>query len=462
MTKNVPLAVLETPVTGAAELARLPDNFVWGVSTSSYQIEGAAQVDGRGPSVWDNYCRVPGHIVNGDTGDVACDHYHRYGEDIVLMRELGVRAYRFSIAWPRVLPTGRGAPNEAGLAFYDRLIDGLLGAGIEPWLCLYHWDLPQALEDQGGWLNRDIVDWFADYTRLIANRYGDRVRRFATFNEPSVFTLFGYGFAWHPPGMKDRAALCRATHHVNLAHGAAVDVLRADVRSASIGAAHNRQPSRPVLATAADAAAAALLDEHWNKAFPDPQILGRYPPELAAMIEPHQRAGDLERICRPLDWFGVNHYSPIYAKANHAAPLGFDWADAPANVPRSPIGWQLDPAAFRDTLLEVHRSYGLPIYVTENGAGAIETLDTSGRVVDAERVAYLEAYTGAMREAVAAGADVRGYFVWSLLDNFEWGAGYATRFGLVYVDYPTQRRIPKESARWYARLIRAEAMRAAG
>jgi len=460
MMKKSPLAILETPVGQTSRPGRLRHDFVWGVSTSSYQIEGAVAADGRGPSIWDGFCRIPGRIANGDTGDVACDHYNRVAEDIALMRGIGVNAYRFSVAWPRVMPAGQGAVNEAGLAFYDRLIDGLLAAGIEPWLCLYHWDLPQALQERGGWLNRDIVGWFADYARLIARRYGDRVRRFATFNEPSVFTLFGYGMAWHPPGLTDRTALCRATHHVNLAHGAAVDALRADAPTASIGAIHNRQPARPLGPMPQDAAAATLLDAHWNLAFPDPQLLGSYPALLAPLIEPHQQPGDMERIRRPIDWFGVNHYSPIYARSDAAAPLGFAWADAPPTVPHSPIGWQIDPAAFRDVLLEVHRRYGLPIYVMENGAGAAEQPDASGQVIDKERIAFLNAYTDALREAVTAGADIRGYFVWSLLDNFEWGAGYATRFGLVYVDYASQRRIPKESARWYADRIRAETARA--
>jgi beta-glucosidase len=436
----------------------LPSDFIWGVSTSSYQIEGAVTADGRGPSIWDTFSRQPGRIANGDTGDVACDHYHRFVEDIALMRRLGVQAYRFSVAWPRLLPQGYGPPNEAGLAFYDRLIDGLLEAAIQPWLCLYHWDLPQALQDRGGWETRDVAQWYGDYAGLVARRYGDRVRRFATFNEPSVFTLFGYGFAWHPPGLTDRSALHRAIHHVNLAHGAGVDAIRAVVPRAEIAAIHNVQPSRPVGTTAEDAAAARLLDAYWNRAFPEPQLLGRYPAELAPSMEAVIEPGDLERICRPVDWFGVNHYSPIYARADDKAPLGFAWADAPPEARRSPIGWQLDPVAFRDALIDIHRRYRLPIYVTENGAGAVEAPNEAGEILDRERIEYLKSYGEALREAVAAGADVRGYFVWSLLDNFEWGAGYANRFGLVYVDFATQRRIPKASAHWYARMIHAQAM----
>jgi len=429
--------------------------FIWGVSTSSYQIEGAADQDGRGPSIWDSYCRQAGRVANGDSGDVACDHYHRYREDVGLMRELGVTAYRFSVAWPRVLPKGRGAANEAGLAFYDRLIDALIAAGIEPWLCLYHWDLPQALDDLGGWTNRDCALWFADYAALIARRHGDRVKRFATFNEPSVFTLLGFCLGGQAPGIADHALLLRAIHHVNLAHGAAVDVLRANVPQASLGIIHNRQPCLPARDTPQDVAAAQKFDAYWNGAFPDPQLLACYPQSLAETIAPYQQPGDLARICRPIDWFGLNHYSPLYLKADDRTPLGVGFGDTPPGVPRTSIGWPVQPDAFRDTLLEIHRRYRLPIYVTENGTAAADRIDENGEVADQPRIDFLQAYTAAMFEAIKAGADVRGYFVWSLLDNFEWGSGYGPRFGITYVDYPTQRRIPKASFHWYARLIKA-------
>jgi beta-glucosidase len=432
-----------------------PRGFIWGVSTSSYQIEGAANEDGRGPSIWDTRCRQPGRIANGDTGDVACDHYHRYAEDVALMRDLGVGAYRFSVSWPRVLPRGHGAANEPGLAFYDRLIDAVLAAGIEPWLCLYHWDLPQALDDLGGWTCRDSAGWFADYATLVARRYGDRVKRFATFNEFAVFTLFGYAMDWAAPGMRDRDAHLRSIHHVNLAHGAAVDVLRDLVPGASIGAIHNRQRVWPERDTAGDRAAAALLDAHWNRAFPDPQILGSYPPLLAGHVEPYLQAGDMARICRPIDWFGLNHYGPIFAKADPGSAWGFGWGSPPADAPRSEIGWPIYPDAFRDELVDIARLYRLPIYVTENGCGGSDRPDETGAVTDAHRIRYLAAYTAAMKAALQAGADVRGYFVWSLLDNFEWGAGYANRFGLVHVDFASQKRTPKASARWYADLVRA-------
>jgi len=442
-------------MNAGAPHSKLPPEFVWGVSTSSYQIEGAANVDGRGPSIWDAYCREPGRIANGDTGDMACDHYHRYAEDVGLMRDLGVKAYRFSVSWPRVMPAGRGAVNEPGLGFYDQLIDALIASRIEPWLCLYHWDLPQALGDLGGWTNRDCAQWFADYTTLIARRFGDRVKRYATFNEPSVFTLFGYCFGSHPPAVCHHPLLLRAIHHVNLAHGAAIERLRAGVRGASLGAIHNWQPCRPASDNADDLLAAQKLDAYWNSAFPDPQLLGRYPPLLAGAIAPHVGADDLARIRRPIDWFGVNHYSPIYVKADAGNFLGIGFGDAPAGVVRSVTGWPVEPAAFRETLTELHRRYRLPLYVLENGTASRDAVDVKGIVADEPRIEYLSAYTAAMFEAINDGADVRGYFVWSLLDNFEWGSGYSQRFGLVYVDYPTQRRIPKESFRWYRRLIKS-------
>jgi beta-glucosidase len=324
--------------------------FTWGVSTSAYQIEGAVREDGRGPSIWDMYSRLPGKIAGGDTGDIACDHYHRYREDVALMQKLEVDAYRFSVAWPRVLPEGRGAVNEAGLAFYDRLIDALIASGIEPWLCLYHWDLPQALQDDGGWANRDCAQWFADYASVIAHRYGDRVKRFATFNEPSVFTLFGYCLGGQAPGIVDRATLLRAIHHVNLGHGAAIDRLRAAVAGASLGAIHNCQPCRPATDKPEDQAAADMLDADWNGAFPDPQLRGIYPPLLAEAMAPYLKAGDLAQICRPVDWFGLNHYSPHYVVASDRNPLGLWFGPAPADVPRSSMGWPVEPDAFREIL----------------------------------------------------------------------------------------------------------------
>jgi beta-glucosidase len=428
-------------------------DFLWGASTSSYQIEGAAREDGRGLSIWDAFCAQEGRIANGDTGDVACDHYHRFHEDVALMRDLGLDAYRFSVAWPRVLPQGQGTANEKGLAFYDRLIDALLAAGIEPWLCLYHWDLPQALADRGGWTVRDCAAWFGDYAALVARRYGDRVKRMATFNEPAVFTLFGCGYGAHAPGIADRAACLAAIHNVNLAHGAAIDAIRASVADASLGAIHNWQPVVAASDAPADRAAADMFDALWNGAFPDPQLLGHCPPALAGEMARFEQPGDAARIRRPVDWFGLNHYAPSYIKADAKWPIGCGFAEPPPHLPRTNIGWTIEPDAFRDTLLTVGSRYGLPIYVLENGTATADRVNETGEVDDQDRIAYLRAYIGAMREAIAAGADVRGYFVWSLLDNFEWTWGYGQRFGLVHVDFAGGQRTPKASARWYAEMI---------
>ncbi|QCO05416.1 GH1 family beta-glucosidase [Azospirillum argentinense] len=432
-----------------------PNGFLWGTSTSAFQVEGAAAEDGRAPSIWDSFCRLKGRVDNGDTGDVACDHYHRYAEDVALMRDMGVGAYRFSISWPRVLPRGRGVVNEAGLDFYDRLIDRLLEAGIEPWACLYHWDLPQALQDRGGWANRDSAGWYADYAVLCARRFGDRVTRWATFNEFSVFTLFGYALGWGAPSVSDRGEHLKVIHHTNLAHGAGVDVLRDLVPGASIGAVHSFQPCRPADPSPENVEAAALFDELWNLCFPDAQILGRYPPRIARAIEPYVQAGDMARICRPVDWFGMNHYAPLFAQAEPGAVWGCGFGAPPEGMPRTDIGWPLQPSAFHEALMQASARYRLPIYVTENGYGtkAPEAPDAQGIVMDRERLDYLQACIGEMARALKDGADVRGYFVWSLLDNFEWGGGYGTRFGIVHVDFETQTRTPKESAKWYAALI---------
>ena len=438
----------------------LRPDFLWGVSTSAYQIEGAAAEDGRGASIWDTHCLIKGRVYRGDTGDVACDHYHRYGEDIALMKQIGVAAYRFSVSWSRVLPRGRGQINPKGLDFYDRLVDGVLEAGIQPWLCLYHWDLPQALDDLGGWTNRDVAGWFADYATLIARRFGDRVKHFATFNEPNVSTLFGYAMNWCAPACVDRVAYLRAAHHVNLSHGAAIDVLRDMVPGASLGVVHNRQIVHPEKDTEADRLAAATLDAHWNGIFPDPQILGHYPPIIADEVEPYLQAGDLARICRPMDWFGLNHYGPIWAKADPTTQLKFAWGSGPQDAPHPELGWTIYPDAFRDELVLLTQRYKLPVYVTENGCNVGEDKpDANGEVIDRPRIAYFKAYIAAMCEAVKRGADVRGYFVWSLLDNFEWGSGYGNRFGLIYVDFENgQKRTAKQSSKWYAELIRSGRM----
>jgi len=428
-------------------------DFIWGVSTSNYQIEGAAREDGRGLGIWDTFCRQ-GKIANNDNADVACDHYHRYAEDVALMQRIGVDAYRFSVSWPRLLPEGRGRVNEAGLAFYDRLLDRLLAAGIEPWLCLYHWDLPQALEDLGGWTARDSATWFGDFAALVGRRYGDRIKRIATFNEPAVFSLLGYAYGSHAPGKVDYDALLKVIHNVNRAHGRAVDAIRATVEGASIGSVHNVQPCRPASDSAADRIATERFDEYWNRAFPQPQMLGTYPPQLGEALAPLIKPGDLVEICRSTDWFGLNHYGPLYIKES-TDMLKSGFGPVPAHIPRTSMGWPIEPDGLEETLLMLDRTYALPIFVMENGTATVDQVLANGEVHDQDRIDYLRGYIGAMDAAIAAGADVRGYFVWSLMDNFEWNSGYKERFGLVHVDYATLQRRPKASAKWYGELIRA-------
>jgi beta-glucosidase len=454
------VAVQRNWIAMAMPSKTFPGDFVWGASTASYQIEGAVNEDGRGPSIWDRFCAQPERVKNDDAADRACDHYYRYPEDIALMGQLGLKAYRFSIAWPRVLPTGRVPLNEAGLAFYDRLIDAVLGAGIEPWVCLYHWDLPQALEDAGGWPNRDSAKWFADYAALAGARFGDRVKHWATFNEPNVFTLIGYGFGRHAPGHADHALALRAMHHVNLAHGSAIKALRASVRDAKLGIINNLNPVRAE--APGDEQARLALDAYWNRAFADPLIHGCYTEPLAsdlAAILNLVQDGDLALACQKMDFFGLNHYFPMYARSPRSGPWHFEIGRAQEGRPVTGMGWEIDPGALRDQLIEIHQRYGpLPIYITENGYGAEENAGPDGRVDDSYRARHIANYLGAVLEARERGADVRGYFVWSLLDNFEWAEGYAKRFGIVRVDYETMRRQPKASYDWLKKVIARNAL----
>jgi beta-glucosidase len=437
---------------------RFPKDFVWGASTASYQIEGAAQEDGRGASIWDTFSHAPGKTFAGHTGDVACDHYHRFAEDVALMRQLGLRAYRFSTAWPRILPEGQGLPNPKGFDFYDRLVDALLAAGIEPWCCLYHWDLPQALEDRGGWTNRDSARWFADYARMVVQRLGDRVRHVATFNEPNVVFLKGYGEGGFAPGRRDRAAALAALHHLNLAHGLAITAMRGEKNKLALGNIYNLHPVAAATDRAEDQDAAAMLDELWNRSFPDPQIRGAYSARLARELEPYIRTGDAEIIRQKLDYFAFNHYKPARAFRDPGHPFGIGELPAPSDRPVTEMGWEIAPEALRVQLLEIAERYpGLPIYITENGAAFPDALD-GGRVRDLQRIEYLRDYLGAVLDAIEMGVPVHGYFVWSLLDNFEWALGYSKRFGLVYVDYQTLERHPKDSFHFYGKVARTGAL----
>ena len=436
-----------------------PHDFVWGTAASAYQIEGAVRLDGRGESVWDRFCRVPGAIADGTNGDIGCDHYHRYTGDIALMQDLGVGAYRLSIAWPRVLPTGRGAPNPAGLDFYDRLIDGVLAAGIEPWICLHHWDMPQAVEDQGGWRNRDNAHRFADYAHLAARRYGDRVRRFAPINEPNVLVWVAYNSGAHAPGQRPRADCLAAIHTINLADGLAIERLRDVDRDFICGNIISLGPVVPAQHDDAHREAAELVDCLWRRVMTDPIRLGRYTApladELAALVEP----GDMALISQPLEFFGLNHYNRMYARPDPATTFGVGEAPPPPGVPVTDMGWHIDPGAFLEQLRDVRERYGDPeIYVTENGAAFADRPDADGAIDDGRRIAFLHGYLEALATAIAEGVNVRGYFVWSLMDNFEWDQGYTKRFGLVHVDYESLARTPKRSFAYMQSVIAENAV----
>jgi beta-glucosidase len=431
-----------------------PEGFLWGASTAAYQIEGAVREDGRGLSIWDTFCHLPGNIANDDTGDIACDHYHRWPQDVALMRELGIGAYRLSTAWPRILPEGRGEVNHKGLEFYDRLIDAILAAGIEPWVCLYHWDLPQALEYRGGWQSRDTAKWYAEYALLAVRRLGDRVKHWATFNEPNCAAVKGYGDGEHAPGIRGRQSAVRTIHVMNLAHGLGVIAMRAERADLQLGDIYNFHPYEPASEREEDEIACATLDALWNRSFPDPQMLGRYPEPLAAEIESLVEPGDMDVIRQPLDYFAFNHYTRSRVRRDPDHPFEAAGLPPPPGAPITDMGWEIAPEAFRAVMMEAKERYAgdLPIYILENGAAFPDVVDADGRIRDALRINYLRQYLGAVEDAIAAGVAVRGYFVWTLMDNFEWALGYTKRFGLVQVDYETQDRRLKDSFHFYAEL----------
>ncbi|MCW3814150.1 GH1 family beta-glucosidase [Micromonospora sp. DR5-3] len=433
-----------------APMPEFPSGFRWGVSTSAYQIEGAAGADGRGASIWDTFARSPGWIADGSTGDEACDHYHRYAEDVALLAGLGVSAYRFSIAWPRVRPTGTGAVNPAGLDFYERLVDALLDQGVDPVATLFHWDLPQALEDAGGWLNRDTAHRFAEYADLVAARLGDRVKLWITLNEPFIHMSLGYGTGVHAPGRMLLFDAFPVAHHQLLGHGLAASALRAR-NSGPAAIANNYSPVRLAGDTDADRAAGAAYDALHNRLFTDPLLGLGYPAGLD--FDPGVvRDGDLKVIGAPIDVLGVNYYNPTGIRAAEpGSPLPFEIVPLDG-YPRTAFDWPVAPDGLRDLLLQLGDTYGdrlPPIQVTESGCAYDDVPDAEGRVADPERIAYLDAHLRAVREAIDAGVEVTGYFVWSLLDNWEWAEGFTKRFGLVHVDYATQRRTPKSSYAWF-------------
>jgi beta-glucosidase len=428
---------------------RFPPEFVWGVATSAYQIEGAAHEDGRGDSIWDEFCRRPGAIKDGSNGDRACDHYHRVDEDVDLMAGLGVRAYRFSIAWPRVQPHGEGAWSEKGFAFYDHLVDRLLARGIAPYLTLYHWDLPQALQEKGGWMSRDTTLRFAEYASEVARRLGDRAASIATHNEPWVVAILGHEAGIFAPGIRSQKAAMQVAHHLLLSHGVALDALRSQGCRAPLGIVLNQSPIHAASDSPEDVAKARLDDGLTIRWYMDALLLGRYPDDVLSFLgedAPLVLEGDMDAIRRPLDFLGINYYT------RNVSGTGAPQEPVQSGREVTDMGWEVFPAGLSELLGRLHEDYRLPpLYITENGAAYRDQL-IDGRVADVDRIRFLQSHIAAMADAREAGVDVRGYFVWSLLDNFEWADGYSKRFGLVYVDYETQRRTLKDSAIWYREL----------
>ena len=428
--------------------------FTWGVATSSYQIEGAATAGGRGPSIWDTFSRVPGAVINGDSGDVACDHYHRYNEDLDLIKWLGVNAYRFSIAWPRIFPQGAGSPNQAGIDFYDRLIDGALERGITPWPTLYHWDLPQALEDKGGWNSRATSERFAEYAHLMAEKFGDRVKNWTTLNEPFCSAWLGYLYGVMAPGIKDLQTAINASHHLLLGHGLATQAIRSVASDLRVGIVLNLTPAIPL--NEKDELAAKYADGFDNRWYADPVFKGSYPQDIVEGFgkEVPIHAGDMQSISAPLDFLGINFYTRQTVTLDESAkPLPYRPVMVDG-VERTAMGWEVHPESLTNIIMRVHRDYApKEIYITENGSAWDDSV-INDKVDDPHRVSYLERHLDAMLAAKAQGAPVNGYFAWSLMDNFEWAYGYSKRFGIMYVDYETQKRIPKSSAYYYRERIK--------
>lgn len=432
-----------------------PDGFCWGTATASYQIEGAWDEDGKGESIWDRFSHTAGRIKNGDTGDVACDHYHRFREDVAIMKALNLNSYRFSLSWPRIQPTGRGPANEKGLDFYRQLIDELLAADIRPFVTLYHWDLPQTLEDEGGWPNRDLAGRFSDYAEIVVRALGDRARHWMIFNEPKVFTVMGYLVGIHAPGRREREGFLRASHTVNLAQGRAFAAMKAIDSSAEISSAFNLSPCEPLTDSAEDAEATRRWDAFVNRWFLEPALLGRYPDAFPGGVPADEmgiREGDAEAMRAPLDFIGINLYTRSLVKAVKDGNL--DASDGSPgggpDGPRTDFHWEVWPDALYRQIMAVTRDYDAPtIEITENGCSYGDGPDAHGVVNDTRRIAFHAGYLEAVARAIGEGARVRGYHAWTLMDNFEWAEGYEQRFGLVHCDHATQKRIIKASGRWY-------------
>jgi beta-glucosidase len=429
--------------------------FVWGVATSSYQIEGAANEGGRGQSIWDTFCKVPGKVANFDNGDIACDHYHRFKEDLDLMKWMGVKAYRFSVAWPRVIPDGVGRVNEMGLDFYDRLIDSLLEREIAPWLTMYHWDLPEALQIRGGWNNREVVEWFGEYAEVLTSRFGDRVKNWMTLNEPLCSAWLGHLYGDMAPGIKDLQTALNVSHHLLMSHGLACQVIRSNVSEANVGIVINVTPAVPATDSQEDSNAAKLADGFDNRWFLDPVFGRTYPADVIDTLgaSPEIHSGDMKLIAQDLDFLGVNFYfRQTVAADQNSKPLPIRSVNR-ENVKRTAMNWEVHPQAFEEILLRISKEYSpKAIYITENGSAWNDEV-INGEIIDDERIDYLARHLDVMRSAKNQGAPILGYFAWSFLDNFEWAYGYEKRFGLIYVDYKTQKRTPKKSAFFYRQLL---------
>jgi beta-glucosidase len=458
-----------------------PPGFLWGTATASYQIEGAATADGRGPSIWDTFSHTPGAVWNGDNGDIACDHYHRMDEDLDLLAELDVAAYRFSIAWPRVQPTGSGPANQKGLDFYRRLVDGLRARDIEPTVTLYHWDLPQPLEDKGGWWVRETAERYADYVDIVARAFGSDVERWITLNEPWCSSWLGYGAGRHAPGVQDIGKAAAANHHLLLAHGLAVPILRSAISTAKVGITLNLGDHQPGSQHELDIAAAWRADGNLNRLFLEPVFHGQYPEDMLEHYRDSKpgfsviQDGDLEIISQPLDFLGVNYYFPStvvdISRAKEARVAGYfvapgeQFPDLRVRSLETPgrdktaMDWEIGASGLTSLLIRIREEYTtLPIYITENGAAFDDYVDPNGDVKDNNRVAYLQEHISAVHDAIDAGVNVEGYFVWSLLDNFEWALGYSRRFGIVWVDFPTGARLKKASFEWYRDTIQSNSV----
>jgi len=460
MTVDDPSGTRPATIGAESGTVAAAERFLWGVATSAYQIEGAVHEGGRGESIWDRFCHTGGNVARGENADVACDHYHRWEDDLDLMASLGVGAYRFSVGWPRIQPEGRGRPNPTGLDFYRQLVNSMLERGIVPMLTLYHWDLPQALQDRGGWADRDTAKRFADFAEITAQALGDAVPLWVTHNEPWVSSMLGHALGIHAPGLRDWPLAFRCAHHVLLSHGLAAEAVRAGAHQAvRVGIALDHYPIHPAGDGPEDEQAARLMDGFRNRWFLDPVLVGSYPSDVMGVVDPSFgpfdfiEEGDLVQIGAPLDFLGVNYYTRSVVRDGPGnPPVGA--AEVPPDGQRTKMGWEVYPEGLDEALERIHRDYGpIPLFVTENGAAVDDTVDAAGTVNDPDRVSYLEEHLAAAQRAIDAGVDLRGYFVWSLMDNFEWDRGYEPRFGLVRVDYPTQTRTLKDSAGWYREFI---------